>query len=182
MTIEMTAETVDFEVIAYHEAGHVAGWRHSARAIFLERGYVLINAAGAYGQTGVSGQAPLIDHPSIVTVMAGRAAEAIRYPNLNRAELERFSAASDEALARRYIRVFYGSNLSDDDIIDRIKGAEAEASQILRGVWAGVKTLAETLLVRLKTAPDDEELSGAEALRVMDTALRCDSPWGLSRR
>jgi hypothetical protein len=78
--------------------------------------------------------------------------------------------------------VFYGSNLSDDDIIDRIKGAEAEASQILRGVWAGVKTLAETLLARLKTAPDDEELSGAEALRVMDTALRCDSPWGLSRR
>jgi hypothetical protein len=172
MTIAMTGETVDFELIAYHETGHVAGWRHSERAIFLERGYVLINAAGAYGQTGVSGQAPLIDHPGIVTAMAGRAAEAIRYPDLNLAELEPFSAASDEALARCYIRVLYGSNLSDDDIIDRIKGAEAEASQILRGVWAGVKTLAETLLVRLKTeAGDEAELSGAEALHVMDTAL-----------
>ncbi len=166
----MTGETVDFELIAYHEAGHMAGWRHSARAIFLERGYVLINAAG--GLTGVSGLAQLIDHPGIVTTMAGRAAEAIRYPDFNRAELEPLSAVSDEGLARCYIRVLYGSNLSEVEIIDRIDGAKAEASQILRGVWAGVKTLAETLLARLETEiGDGVELSGAEALHVMDAAL-----------
>jgi hypothetical protein len=165
----MTGGAIDFELIAYHEAGHVAGWRHSARAIFLERGYVLINAAG--GQTGVSGLAPLIDHPTIVTTMAGRAAEAIRYPHFNRAKLEVVSRVSDEGVARDYIQVLYGGNLSEIEIIDRINAAKAEASQILRGVWAGVKALAETLLVGLKTPGDEAELSGAEALRVMDTAL-----------
>jgi hypothetical protein len=104
--------------------------------------------------------------------MAGRAAEAIRYPDLNRAELVLLSVASDEPLARRYIRVLCGSSLSDDDITDQIKGAEAEASQIVHGVWVGVKTLAETLLARLETqAGDAVELTGAEVLHVMDTAL-----------
>lgn len=60
--------TGGFERIAYHEAGHVAVRRHFERAVFLERGYVLIDTAGGYGQTGLSGQAPPIDHPSIVTV------------------------------------------------------------------------------------------------------------------
>jgi hypothetical protein len=182
--IAMTSEAVNFERIAYHEAGHVAGWRHFDPAIFLERGYVLINAAGGYGQTGLSSgnswvsnslmpsQPPLIDHRSIVTAMAGRAAEAIRYPDLNFAELVQLSVASDEPLAHRYIQVFYGSDLSPDEIIDRINGAEAEASQILRSVWTGVKSLAEALIARLKTEPGDEaELTGAEALLAMDTAL-----------
>jgi hypothetical protein len=179
----MTSRTVDsvttggFERIAYHEAGHVAARRHFERAIFLERGYVLINTAGGYGQTGLSGQAPPIDHPSIVTAMAGRAAEAIRYPDLKRAELALLSAASDEPLARRYIRVLCGDGLSDDDIADRIKRAEVDASRIVRGVWVGVKTLAETLLARLETeAGDAVELTGAEALHVMDTALSYVSP------
>ena len=178
----MTGGTVDFERIAYHEAGHVAGWRHFNRAIFLERGFVLINTVGGYGQTGLGSgnywvnslmpsQPPLVDHPSIVTAMAGRAAEGIRYPDLDRAELVQLSAVSDEPLARRYIRILYGSNLSEDDIIDRITAAEAEAVQILRSVWAEVKVFAETLIARLKTeAGDEAELTGAEALRVMDAA------------
>jgi hypothetical protein len=178
----MTSGIVDsvviggLERITYHEAGHVAVRRHFDRAVFLERGYVLINRSGGYGQTGLSGQALLIDHPSVVTAMAGRAAEAIRYPDLNRAELVLLSAASDEPLARRYIRALCESILSEDDIADRINGAEAEASQILRGVWAGVRALAETLLDRLKKEPGDGvELTGAEALHVMDTALSTSS-------
>ncbi|MGC2414960.1 MAG: hypothetical protein WA459_19955 [Stellaceae bacterium] len=189
----MTGETVgsamlgDLERIAYHEAGHVAVRRNFERAIFLERGYVLIDSVGGYGQTGLNSgnlwggrsDPPLIDHPSIVTAMAGRAAEAIRYHDSSHVESVALSAGSDEPLARCYIRILHGHNLSDDDIADKIREAEAEASRIVRGVWDGVKALAETLLTRLKTGRDDNaELTGAEALHVMDTALRLASTWG----
>jgi hypothetical protein len=174
--IDGSPTTDGFERIAYHEAGHVAARRHFERAIFLERGYVLISAAG--GRTGlgsgnfwIPSQPPLIDHPSIVTAMAGRAAEAIQYPHLNCAELAILSAPSDEPLARCYIRALC-RNLSDADVTDRVKGAETEALQIVRDAWGGVKALAETFLDRLKKEPGDGvELTGAEALHVMDTAL-----------
>ena len=183
------ATTGDFERIACHEAGHVAGWRHfdHSRALFLERGRVLVSAAGGYGLTNLgSGNSwspslmpslsPPIDHASIVTAMAGRAAEALRYPCLNRAELVMLSAASDEPLARRYIQVLC-SNLSDAEVADRINAAETEALQIVRGAWGGVKALAEKLLACLKTGLGDEvELTGAEALRVMDAALDGSHP------
>jgi hypothetical protein len=178
MTIAMTGETVDLERIAYHETGHVAGWRQFERSIFLERGQVLIAAYG-YGRTNLNGGAaiwglaplPPVDHGSGVAVMAGRAAEAIRYPGLPRAELVQLSEG-DELEARRFIRILYGSDLSDDGIAARVEAWEAEASQMLRGVWAGVNALAETLLARVETASGDEvELTGAEALHVMDTAL-----------
>jgi hypothetical protein len=104
--------------------------------------------------------------------MAGRAAEAIRYPDLNRAELVLLSATSDEPLARRYIRALCERIVSEDEITACIKGAEAEALEILQGVWIGVAALAGTLLDRLKKEPGDEvELTGAEALHVLDSAL-----------
>jgi hypothetical protein len=149
--------------IAYHEAGHVAAWRHFNRASFLERGYVLINTLGGYGQTGLgsgiswmSNQPPLIDHASIVTAMAGRAAEAIRHPDLDRAELAVLSATSDEPLARRYILRLYFRVLSDDKIDKIIEEAEVEASQILRGVWAGVRALAEKLEQKRRQACEEK--------------------------
>jgi hypothetical protein len=187
----MTSTIVDptlpggIERIAYHEAGHVAIRRHfdHCRQPFRERGYVLIsNSMGGYGRTGLGSgnnlwvpvpqQPPPVDQASITEAMGGRAAEAIRYPDLPRDELIRLSVLSDEPLARCYIRVLYGGNLSDQDVTDRIVEAEAEASVIVRGVWAGVAALAETLLVRLQTAAGDQiEITGVEALHAMSSTL-----------
>jgi hypothetical protein len=51
-------------------------------------------------------------------------------------------------------------------------------------MWAGVEALAKTLITRLEARLDEVEpdglpeaaLSGAEALRIMETALGCLSP------
>jgi hypothetical protein len=174
----LTSEA-DLEQLAYHEAGHVGGWRQfeETRTLFLERGYVLVNALAGYGQTGLGSanvwvrrQPPPVEHATIVIAMAGRAAEAIQYPLWDRAQLVRSSAHSDERLARHYISVLYGSDLSEAEVVDRIEQAEAEALELIRNAWAGIQAVAKTLLARVKTEMA-VELTGSEALAVMDTAL-----------
>jgi hypothetical protein len=159
------------ERAAYHEAGHAAIWRHFGRPF----SFVLITKDGN-GLTSITRsvqfvgppQAPEpipVDHAELVAAMAGRAAEAIRYPYLPRDELERLSA-SDEQRARKLIREFYGSPLSEDQVTARVVELEAEATQILRGVWLAVEALAAALM-----AHPDHDLDGDDALRVMDAAL-----------
>jgi hypothetical protein len=96
--------------------------------------------------------------------LAGRAAETIRYPGLQRAELVELSE-SDQAQAAVLIRELRGS-ISDNEISAEIAALEAEGLQILRQEWAAVEALAAALL-----AHPEHALDGDEAMRVMDDTL-----------
>lgn len=108
--------------------------------------------------------------------MAGRAAEAIRYPGLARAELVQWSGG-DEEQAWEFSRTLHGSKLSDSDIIAQVEAWEIEAAQIVCQAWAGIKALAEMLMARFETRPDEEvELPGFEAIHAIDAAVTGMSP------
>jgi hypothetical protein len=157
---------------ACHEAGHAVTHRHFGRRI----SYIFITPDGngitsitqSVQGVGAPRQPPPMvpDHAQLVAVMAGRAAEAIKYPALPRDELVRLSK-SDEEKARDFVHELYGSSLSDDQVTAYVDAAEAEASQILRAAWPAVIALAETLQSRLLACG----LDGDEAMTIMDDAL-----------
>jgi hypothetical protein len=164
------AKPDSLERAAYHEAGHAAIWRHFGRPF----SFVLITEDGN-GLTSITRSVQFVgppqppraipvDHAQLVAVMAGRAAEAIRYPDLLRDELERLSS-SDERRARGLIREFYGSDISEDQVDTRLVELEAEATQILQGEWMAVEALAAALI-----AHPNHDLDGDDALRVMNAA------------
>jgi hypothetical protein len=96
--------------------------------------------------------------------MAGRAAEAIWYPD-ERSEL----SAEDERFAGALARSLYGNDLSDAEVSAQIETWQTIAAQIIYEVRPGVLALAKMLAVRLE-ADGEAELSGAEAMQMMDAA------------
>lgn len=155
---------------AYHEAGHAVVWRHFDRRI----SFIVITEAGN-GLTSITRSVQYVgpprppepvpaDHPQCVVALAGRAAETIRYPGLQRAELVELSG-SDQAQAAGLIRELRGSSISDNEISAEIAALEAEGLQILGQEWAAVEALAAALL-----AHPEHALDGDEAVRVMDDA------------
>ena len=117
------------ERAAYHEAGHAVVWRHFDRRI----SFIVITEAGN-GLTSITRSVQYVgpprppepvpaDHPQCVVALAGRAAETIRYPGLQRAELVELSE-SDQAQAAVLIRELRGS-ISDNEISAEIAALES---------------------------------------------------------
>jgi hypothetical protein len=137
-------------------------WRHFDRRI----SFVVITEAGN-GLTSITRSVQYVgpprppepvpaDHAQCVVALAGRAAETIRYPGLQRAELVELSG-SDQAQAAVLIRELRGSSISDNEISAEIAALEAEALQILRQEWAAVDALAAALLAHPEHALDGDE-------------------------
>jgi hypothetical protein len=159
------------ERVAYHEVGHAAMLWHfhmPVPDIFVspDGGYGLAMTTRSVQHAGPpQARVPVpVDRAELVIAMAGRAAEAIRYPDLQPDELVRIST-SDEERTRHGIREFYGSHLSDAEVSTRVVQLESEAAQILRGLWKSV----EALVAMLTHA--DGFIDGEEARRTMEAAL-----------
>jgi hypothetical protein len=85
------------ERAAYHESGYVAAWCRFDRRRFAAKGELFLADSGN-GRTTVTRsvygrrEAPIAsEHWMSVMAMAGRAAEALRYPEFSREELVRLS-------------------------------------------------------------------------------------------
>jgi hypothetical protein len=161
------------ERAATHEAGHIVAHWHFGRPI----SFAFITSDGN-GITSItqSVQYPGVprpptpfapDHGQLVAVMAGRAAEVLRYPALPQDELVRISK-SDEETAADFVRQLYGSNLSDIEVMARVNAALAEASHILRAAWSAVMAIAAALLRTVFECG----LDGNEIATLIDEALR----------
>src|SRR5271170_2527314 len=139
------------ERAATHEAGHIVAHRHFGRSIsfafITPDGNGITSITRSVQYLGVPRPPTRLapDHGQVVAVMAGRAAEALRYPTLPQDELVRISK-SDEETASDFVRQLYGSDLSDIEVMARVNDALAEAAHILRAAWPVVMAIAAALL------------------------------------
>jgi hypothetical protein len=165
-------QKVKRERVVYHEAGHAVMLWHFGMAlpdIFVppsaEYGLTMTTRSVQYAGPPQPPRATPVDHAQVVVAMAGRAAEAIRYPDLQREELVRIST-SDEERTRYGIRELYGSDLSNAEVTARVVQVEGQAAQILGGMWPAVEALV-AVLIHAEDFIDSEEVR-----RTMEGALQ----------
>jgi ATP-dependent Zn protease len=162
----------NLERAATHEAGHIVAHWHFGRSVSFA--FITPDGNGITSMTQ-SVQYPgeprqptrlAADHGQLVAAMAGRAAEALRYPALPKDELVRISQ-SDEEKASDLVRDLCGTNLSDIEVTARVNDALAEASHVLYAAWPAVMALAAALLGTVSECG----LDGAQIATLIKEAL-----------